>query len=86
MKLSYPTRPVIRAWIIQTMADDPELHALADLCRVKDQRAFDRAFDAPSSVETISTPWGPMTRWFAASTMVREWRKAWPSDRSQGAR
>lgn len=77
MRLKHPGKRAIKAWIVRQMADDPELSILVDLALSADRRSWLRAFDQPESIATISTPWGPMSRWFAASTIVKDWSKLW---------
>lgn len=82
MRLKYPNKKTVRDWIVKVMVDDPDLSVLVDLAFSENRRAaWIESVTLPEALDQIDTPWGPMTRWFAAHTIVKDWSKVWPRRR-----
>ena len=81
MRIKHPNKKAVREWIVKVMMDDPHLSVLVDLAFSGNRRAWIESFTLPEAIDEIDTPWGRMTRWFAASTIVQDWSKVWPQRR-----
>ena len=77
----YPSNKAARDWIVKVMMDDPHLSVLIDLALSGNRRAWVESFSLPETIDEIDTPWGRMTRWFAAHTITKNWNKVWPQRR-----
>jgi hypothetical protein len=79
MLIKHPNKGTVREWIVKVMMNDPHLSVLVDLASSENRRrAWVESSTSPEAIEQIHTPWGPMTRWFAAHTIVKDWSKVWP--------
>lgn len=81
MRIKYPNKKTVQAWIVKEMIDDPHLSVLVDLALSENRRAWVQSVVLPEALDQIATPWGRMSRWFAAATIVKDWSKVWPTRR-----
>lgn len=86
MRIKYPNKETVRAWIVKMMIDDPALSVLVDLKQSNRRQAWVESVLLPEALDQIDTPWGRMTRWFAAHTIVKDWSKVWPPRRPRASR